>query len=67
MDRENSNRDSSKDEIKFLLETDAKGVLTYNLKRSALASEMSENQKSNLQDSYQVPLKCASPEVLTFF
>jgi hypothetical protein len=28
---------------------------------------MSENQKKSLQDTYQVPLKCASLEVLTIF
>lgn len=39
----------------------------FQIKRSALSSEMPENQRSNIQEVYQVPLKCASPDVLYAF
>lgn len=36
----------------------------FQLKKAALLAEMSETQRKSVQDSYQIPAKCATVEVI---
>lgn len=64
MESQNSNKFVQTDLVKIYLETDNKGTITFQLKRNALLAQMSENQKKNIQDNYQIPAKCATVEVI---